>query len=147
MFMSFVSFRCVSALPHQECFLRRTTRFTGITVQTASFFTTGRARRLRFGPVSRGGFLGSSQVSWKRVWLSRKHLAAGGGATGTGQGPPERPQAPAAAFGSRRTLSLPTLGNHRAFGQAISSSGCGLPGSSQPHTKHFQVKGASWLYS
>lgn len=52
MLMSFVSFCCISVLPHQECFLRKTMRFTGITVQTASFFTTGRARCLRLGPVS-----------------------------------------------------------------------------------------------
>lgn len=60
------------------------------------------------------------------------------GATGTGQGPLERPQAPVAAFGS-----LLTLGNHRASGQATSSSGCGLPGSSQPHTKHFPGEGGT----
>ena len=63
---------CTSAPHHQEHSSRRTTRFTGTTARTATFSTAGRPC-LRPGPLlAGGGFPGSSWVSWRRVWPSRK---------------------------------------------------------------------------
>lgn len=66
---------CISAPHRQECSLRRTTRFTGTTAWTATFSTAGRPCLRPVHLLAGVSFPGSSRVSWRRVWPSRKRPA------------------------------------------------------------------------